>query len=277
MTDLQPQSTKDWTMPEVLQILIYGRSKVGKTWGALTFPRPCVMDFDRGIATSNHPEFIKQYGKRDILYHQFYDTKRDKGGVPLNHNALDDASRFFDEMMKPENVDRFDTWVVDTGTTLSEASMNKAIILLGGGGFYGITSKTHTEAKKHGLVVPKIQDYGSERSMVEQFVQMVKDSGKHFIFICHEKERSDKAGNLIDICPLLTGKGVEAVMLKFDEVYSLKVEGNVRTRQRTLLTDSDGIRVAGSRYGIPAGTEWNYDSIKSALDKLRAQNLKTGN
>jgi len=261
------KNTEDWEPGERVQLLVYGPSKSGKTFGALTFPRPCVMDFDRGIATANNPDFIKLYGKRKVLYEQFYDTKRVKGGVVMNHNAFDDACRFFDEMMSDDKRDMFDTWVVDSGTTLSDAALNKAIVLLGSGTFKGISSKTHEEAKKHGLVVPKIQDYGSERSLVEQFVDMLLGADKHLVFICHEKVITNSDGVVTAVTPLLTGKGVEAVCLRFDEVYNLQVKGNAATRTRRLLTDSDGIRVAGSRYGIPSDIDWSWDSINAAFNK----------
>jgi len=222
------------------------------------------MDFDRGIATSRNPAFLERYGERDILYEQFWDISRTKGGVVLKHNAFDDACNFFDEMMKPVNVDRFDTWIVDSGTTLSEAAMTKAIILLGGS-FKGVTSHTHEQAVKHGLVVPKIQDYGSERSMVEQFVDMVITAPKNLVFICHEKEQTDSEGTVRAIVPLLTGKGVEAVCIKFDEVYNIRTRGIKENKKRFIVAEADGLRIAGSRFGVPDGTEFTWDAINASL------------
>ena len=263
------ESTQDWTPDEKLKLLLYGRSKSGKTFGALSFPRPCVMDFDRGIATARNPAFIAKYGLKEIIYAQFQDQKRNKRGVVEFHNAFDDGCKFFDEMMKQANIDRFDTWIVDTGTTVAESAMNKALVLLGGSDFTGGKSNTLKEAKAHGLVLPKLQDYGSERSMSEQFFQMVIDSGKNVVLLCHEKEIGGDGPR--EIVPLLTGKGVEAVCLKFDEIYNLKVEGNARTRQIKLLTDSDGIRIAGSRYGVPSGIDWDYETILAELTKIHTQ------
>jgi hypothetical protein len=39
-----------------IKALAFGRFKVGKTFGAATFPRPNFMDFDRGIATLLNPD-----------------------------------------------------------------------------------------------------------------------------------------------------------------------------------------------------------------------------
>ena len=258
-------NTKDWVPGDKIQALVYGKSGVGKTFGALSFPRPVVMDFDKGIATARNPVFVEKYGIRDIEYEQFSEKKIAKSGVPLDHNAFDDACRYFDKWM--ETPDEFDTWIVDSGTSLSQTAMNKAIILLGGPQFRGL-SKTHEHAKKTGLVHPRLQDYGSERSMVEQFIQMVKDSDKNFLFLCHEKELYvDDA--VVGTVPLLTGKSVEAVQLMFDEVWNLRVTGALKTKARKLMTDTNGIIAAKSRYGIPTDQPFDYDTIHSALEEIR--------
>ena len=264
-------NTRDWQPGKLVQVLVYGRSKAGKTFGALTFPRPVVMDFDRGIATASNPDFVRLHGVRDIEYEQFSEKQVSALGVPLGHNAFDDACRYFDKMMRPDKVGTFDTWVIDSGTTLSETALTKTIVLLGGkSGFKGIKSETHSNAMAFGLVVPKIQDYGAERSLVEQFVTMVLGSGKHVVFICHEKEKTDDAGNTIAIEPLLTGKGTEAVSLLFDEVYRLRMSAG----KRLLQTEQDAIVKAGSRYGIANGTEWNWDALSKEFERVRL--LKSG-
>lgn len=267
---------EDWKPDEAYQVLVYGQSKTGKTWGALTFPRPVVMDFDRGAATARNPEFVKKYGLRKIFFETFLETNTSKG-IPLTHNAFDDACKFFDEWMKPSGKwrgvevgrNQFDTWVIDSGTTLSEHAQYKAVIVMGGMKL----SHTHSDAIKHGLLVPKIQDYGSERSLVEQFIDMVKSSGKNVVLICHEKEQTDDNGNVTAVVPLLTGKSTESVPLKFDEVYNLRVKKVGLNIVRYLQTTPDGIRKVGSRYGIPNESEWNWDTVQAELAKIKAAQL----
>lgn len=269
----------DWTPTDPIQILIYGKSKIGKTWGAYTFPRPVVMDFDHGAATARNPEFVKRYGLRNIFFEEFREKNLVKG-VPQMYNAYDDACRFFDEWMKPSgkwsgsdgkvyNVgrDQFDTWVIDSGTTLSEFAQYKAVIVMG----KMKLSKTHEESLKMGLIVPKIQDYGSERSLVEQFVDMVKSSGKNVVLICHEKEILNDAGIITDIVPLLTGKSVENIPLKFDEVYNLRSKKQGTEIIRYLQTEADGVRKVGSRYGIPNESQWDWDSVYKALSGIKSK------
>jgi hypothetical protein len=265
----------EWQPGKVIQVLVFGKAKVGKTFGAYTFPRPVVMDFDRGVAVASNPDFLKKYGRREIFFENFIEKNVTKAGIPLTHNAFDDSCRFFDEWMKPQGNwkgtkvgrDMFDTWILDSGTTMSESAMNKAIILHGSMNL----SKTHKIATEQGIIIPKIQDYGSERSLVEQFADMLLESGKHVVFLCHEKEVVDEGGAVLSIEPLLTGKSSEVVPLKFDEVYNLRIKRQGTEFVRYLQTKADGIRKVGSRYGIPNETSWDYGALVQALNKNKQE------
>jgi hypothetical protein len=228
-----------------LQALVYARSKVGKTFGAGSFPRPAFIDCDGGISALASEDFIKRYGWRpEIEYEQFKEKNLNTRGVPQSANAFDDACRYFDKLNGKEMRDKWDTLVVDTGTSLSAFALFKAIVLLGGT-FKGVSSSTLSEALSHGLVFPKIQDYGSERSMVEQFIGMCYGLDKNFLFLCHEKELSDEKGNTTAITPLLTGKGVEAISALFDEVWNVRVKRQGPETIRYLNRLSDFLYVLG--------------------------------
>lgn len=267
---------REWKPSDPVQVLVYGAAKVGKTEGALTFPRPVVMDFDEGVATARNAGFIQRHGYRpDIFYENFAESKLSKG-IATQHNAFDDACRFFDEWMKPKGKwktydvgrDQFFTWVIDSATTLSEFAMNKAAFVLG----TMKLSHTHENAVKHGLLVPRMQDYGSERSLVEQFIDMVKDSGKNVVVICHEKEIINAdSGAVTAIVPLLTGKSAESVPLKFDEVYNLRLKRQGTEMKRYLQTEPDGLRKCGSRYGVPNETDWTWEALNGFLTKIHAE------
>lgn len=268
----------DWQPSDPVQLLVFGQAKTGKSWGALTFPRPVVFDFDNGVATARNPEFVAANGLRPIFYEVFAETSQ-RNGIVQNPHAFDDACRFFDEWMKPSGKwkdratgkihdvgkDLFDTFVIDSGTTLSELAQHKAVSVLG----TMKLSKTMEDAMRHGVLVPRIQDYGSERSLVEQFIDMVRDSGKNCVLICHEKEVTNEAGNLTGIVPLLTGKSAESVPLKFDEVYNLRVQKKGPNVVRSLQTAPDGLRKVGTRYGIPDGSQWNWDTVQAALKSIK--------
>lgn len=266
-----------WKPSDPIQLLVFSDYKTGKTWGAYTFPRCVVFDFDKGAATGRNPEFIKQYGFRDHYYETF-DEKKTVRGLVTQHNAFDESCRYFDEWMKASGTwkgdkvgrDQFDTFIIDSGTTLSQYAQNKAVMVLGGMKL----SHSHEKGLVSGLIVPVIQDYGAERSLVEQFVDMVKDSGKNVVMICHEKKITEGEGPnevITDIVPLLTGKSSQSVPLKFDEVYRLRVKPQGMATVRYLQTHADALVRVGSRYGIPDNTLWEYDAIKKNLDRIHAE------
>jgi len=252
--------------------LVYGRSKVGKTFGIGSFPRPNILDFDNGADTLLSPECISAYGYNpNIIVGRFRPDERDKNGVPTAHNVLDDATRYYAEWMSPQKKDLFDTWVIDTGTTLSEAAVSKGLILLGGPNAkrdIGITSNTHANARATGLVFPKLQDYGAERSMLEQFVLMVLGSGKNVILLCHEHEEYENDGQtFVGYRPLLRGGSKEVIGAHFSEIYRVfaRPEGPLVKRliQTVPVYKRDQM---GSRLGIPNNTEWSWHAISAALN-----------
>lgn len=261
-------SIKDWKPADKTRILIFGSFKTGKTAGAATFPRPNFIDFDQGVATLASKWWRDKFGNREILYESFKETKKDKMGVVIQPHAFDDACRYFDEQMKPENRDKFDTWVIDSGSTLTEYANNKAVYLLGGV-MPGVKSNTMEQAKRFGLVAPKQQDFGAERSMAEQFIQMCFDSDKHLVLICHEQVLQNDEGIITSITPMFTGKSRQNIPLKFDEVYRLKAARKGMEMARTLMTHTDGISQVGTRLGVPDGTEWTWDAINKSLGQLK--------
>lgn len=260
-----------------IKALVYAMAKLGKTFGAGTFPRPNFIDCDNGIRTLLSKDFVSAWGDRTttIQYQNFKERSVDARGVPKDHNAFDDVCRYFDASMAVGKRDSFDTWVVDTGTSLTAFAMNKALVLLGGKSFKGGASATLAEGQLHGLILPKKQDYGSERSLIEQFIAMLYDTDKHFIFLCHEREVIDEAtGRTSAITPLLTGKGVQSVSAMFHEVWRLVGEREGPHTIRKLQTDSDGVRMAGSRASLPTGTRWDYDSIVKAMQSVNILSAK---
>jgi hypothetical protein len=100
----------------------------------------------------------------------------------------------------------------------------------------------------------------------------VKDSGKHVVLICHEKELTTSGNDRVvtGIVPLLTGKSAESVPLKFDEVYNLRVKKDGPNTVRYLQTQPDGQRKVGTRYGIPDGSKWDWDTVQASLNSIKA-------
>ena len=252
------------------RVVVFGSPGKGKTWGALTFPRPNIIDFDSGSVVGLHPKFIAKWGHKKLLGKSFSDKDLDGKGVPIGHRAFDEATEYVAESMLPENIDSFDTWIVDSGTSLGRAAMFKALLLMNDGSV-GQTSNTLKGARKTGAIVPKMQDYGAQRSMMEQFISRLKESNKMLIFICHEYEEKDDSGNTTAIRPLLTGGSREAIPAMFNETYAISLEGVGQNQQAVCTTEKSGFYESKSRLGIPSRTPWNWPALEAALSKRRAE------
>lgn len=266
-----------------VQALVFGYYKMGKTEGAATFPRPNFLLFDpHGLDTVMSPGYKLRHPEvklEEILWEYFHESQYNAQGIVTNHEAFDQACAYFDRCMKggkwkspttgkeySVHPDMFDTWVVDSATTLITVATNKAVQLLGDPSFAGkALSNTFKAALAKGMLVPKLQDFGAERSLTEQFIRMVLDSGKHVIVLCHERQETNEAGQVTDIVPLLTGQSVQRVSLMFSNVCRLTSKKEGPNTKRYLELVGSGAPKVGSRLEIPDGTEWNWPAVKQAL------------
>lgn len=260
-------NTKDiqFDKDPIIQAVVMGQSGVGKTWLAGTFPRPNFFDFDGKVGVLRNPDFVKKYGIVSAEYEQFSEKQRSQG-FAINHNSFDDACRYFDSWMAPAKRGLFDTWVIDSGTFLIEASRSKALIVLGA----NKRSNTFDTAMKTGLAMMQMQDFGGERSLTEQFIRMVKDSGKNLLVNVHQREDYDDKGNLIRVQPLFTGQSVQIIQAMFKDVWHLKVQGAGSTTRRVLTAEYDGIHSSRSELGIGTITDPDYTKI---IAKIRERQL----
>ena len=267
-----------------LQALVFGGYKSGKTAGAATFPNSVIIDCDKGIGTLTNPNLARfGYEKKVVHYEQFKDAERTNRGVVTKHTAFDNVCKYFDEWMKPAGKwpnpdgtvtdtgrDKFETWIIDSGTTLGDYAKAKAIILLGGTDFSAKPlSHTHAAAVRTGMIVPKLQDFGAERSMLEQFIDMLLDSDKHVVLLSHEREQWEGEPpneKIVAITPMFTGQSAERIPLKFEEVWNLRVMKEGTGWRRYLQTEADGLRKCGSRLGLPDKTPFEFEVISKALN-----------
>lgn len=248
------------------RILCYGQFKSGKTAGAGTFPRCRILSLDPdGHETLINKELEEKYKYSANVVDVFIPTRinRNSRGIATNFNAYDQTCTYFDEAMK--KPDTFDSWVLDSGTSLGAMAATKGIILLGTPE-YGKMSKTQETALNKGMLLPKIQDFGAERSLLEQFIDMLLDTPKNVILLAHEKEMWEGEGNnarMIGIAPMFTGQSAEKVPMKFSEVYNLRAQKEGPNLKRYLQTTPDGVRACGSRIGVPNGTAWDYSALEA--------------
>lgn len=250
----------------IIQAVVMGVPGSGKTWLCGTFPRPNFLDFDGKVGVLRNPDFIRKYGVRSVEYETFTEKTRVQG-IAFQHNAYDDACRYFDKWMAPSLRGTFDTWVIDSGTHLDEASRSKALIVLGG----NKRSKTQDNATRTGLVMMEFQDWGGQRSLTEQFIRMVRDSGKNLLVNVHQREEYGEGGIIVAVKPLFTGQSATIIPSMFKDVWHLRVQGAGVTSKRILSGEYDGITMARSELGIGVIENPDYDSIIARIRKRAAE------
>lgn len=269
-----------------IKAIVVSAPKIGKTVGAATFPRANFISFDEeGLTSLKNPAMEAKFGfsKKGIMYEVFKDEFAANGVVKM-HKALDNASRYFDACMSKHTTtwqspttgkgslvgaDMFDTWIIDSGSTLVKASTNKAVILAGTKAVAGLVSSTWATAQTTGMLHKKIQDMGAERSMTEQFIAMVRSTNKHVLVLCHEREVWEGEGDdakLVAITPLFTGQSVELIPAEFNEVWWVDTQPKGPEILRLLQTVPGQKRIAGSRLGLPNQTLFEWEAIRKALN-----------
>lgn len=268
-------NTRDMDMSNVnIQAVIIGSPGSGKTFLAATFPKPNFIDFDGKVGVVRNPDFIRQHGLKSIEYGQFTEKSRYLG-IASNHNAYDDACRYFDLWMSPAKRDTFATWIIDSGTSLIEFARNKSLIVLGGKSQGEKSrSKTFDTAMRTGVVMMQQQDWGGERSLTEQFIRMVKDSGKNLLVNVHQRESYNEGGILVSVKPYFTGQSVEIIPAMFKDVWHLKVFGAAPNNTYILTAENNGIYATRSELGLGVIENPTYDRIIARILEKQSEAVK---
>jgi hypothetical protein len=245
----------------VIKALLMAPPGKGKTTLALTFPRPNVMDFDGKVSVGRNPWFIKNFGIRSIEYEQFPEPAINNPKlIPV---AFDNACKYFDKWMAPGFRDKFDTWIIDSGTSLSMVARAKGLYVLGKAG----RSKTNEKASQTGMAVMEYADWGAERSLVEQFCRMILDSGKNVIINVHEKEIT-KDG-VMQTVPLFTGDSKTVIPSMVPDVWHLRDGVKDNKMIRVLVAEPIGSYQIRSELGIDRIEEPSYDKIVARIKQLQ--------
>lgn len=248
---------------ETITALVYGGSKVGKTWFAgTTGSRTLYISTGDGIDTVNSPLFKEKNPGFDPIV---VDIREKLGitGIPLAGIA-----EAFDAMCDAIDyalvhfLDQFDTIVVDELSATRRHALFKGLELSQKMG----RSRTWDKVKTNEIVLPAGQDFGAEMSLIEQFlsgtISVCERAKKHLVILAHqryllEKPRDEK-GNVIfgepamikEVRPAVTGAQFpDTISALFDNVWHAEKVGggDIGTAYR-LRIYGDEIIVAGSRH-----------------------------
>lgn len=173
------------TTKQQIRLGIQGFPGTGKTWAALTFPNPIVLNLDRGLGAHQ--------GRSDVIEIPFYDAKFSGGKVSLK--------------------DRLVAWLEKEGTQLTD---EQTLVF---------DSCSSLEVSYHAWFAANANNFLTDKGKVNDFAEfqvkkkyfgelheLFKTFKCDIIFISHESERADKPTTIGQpgsytgkIRPLLTG------------------------------------------------------------------------
>ena len=200
-----PQSPHIQTLDKLtaspqIRLGLQGMPGNGKTWAALTFPNPIVLNFDRGLGA--------HIGRSDVVEVPFYlpefvDTIYPRSGMKSPSNRRD-------ALLK---------WLVTDGIKLTE---EQTLIV---DGSTGIQNAFETEYNLHPVTTKQgaIDDFALWRLKVEYFGEVCetfKFLKCHVVYICHETPDRDKKGELNGLVrPLLSGQFGDQLASHFTDFF----------------------------------------------------------
>ena len=221
------------TMPQV-RLGLQGAPCSGKTWSAVTFPNPIIVDFDNGTTALRG---------RDVRYVPFYDEKyviekfgaKRKAytieGIPTTViNRRDAFRKWLDSdaaLLTPA-----DTLILDSWTSLMNA--------------FDLMTEAEPAYTKGG----SIDEFAFWRRKImwsTDVVEMLKSLSCNVVVCFHELQQRDKVtGAILDkIQPLMEGKFVAELKVHFSDFYrqhamsKLKIDGKPNEVNGKIL-DKDG-------------------------------------
>lgn len=180
-----------------IRLGIEGFGGTGKTWAALTFPNPIVMNLDRGLGA--------HHGRADVLELPFYD-----------HSFC----RSIDPNFKPnDSKDVLIKWLLREGMKLSPSQTlvvdnNSQIQNFYHNWFNSVRHNFLTDkGKEDGFA-----EYKIKKQYYTEFLELLKAVPCHVVFLCHETEASigKSAGK---IRPLLSGQVADELMNYFTDFF----------------------------------------------------------
>lgn len=175
------------TTEQQIRLGLQGEPKVGKTFAALTFPNPIVLNLDRGLGAHAGRDGVHEVPMWDA---GFADKIIPRSGVACPPNRRDAIKKWL--MTDGQKLTANQTLVFDGGTSLQQA--------------FDSQQRLEPVYTKGG----KIDDFAFWKLKVEYFgeiMDLLKSLKSHVVYIAHETPDRDDTGALNGkVRPLLTGQ-----------------------------------------------------------------------
>lgn len=287
MAPFKFQTLAELAVGDAIHMILYGAAGTGKTWFCGTMgPRTLFINIGKGISTLQAPYFRKQYPNAGgMLVVDVEETVEEDGSIK-NATAWEQVSYIIDESLKLHS-DKFDSIVIDDASALRRAAMNKGIEI----NFAENLSVTKTKRDKYDTLMPAMQDYQREMTMLEQFVAFytvrLKSASKNFIITGHERhtfKKGDKMGDapvLIKTSPWFTGvdKSPDQITQYFDNVWRTEaVSGGNNRTYRIITQGSESVQGKTRWSGVFADTEkdLNWSKVVERIKNSKPSDVMKG-
>lgn len=183
-----------------IRLGLQGFPGTGKTWAALTFPNPIVINIDRGLGAHT--------GRSDVIEIPLWDKDYCKR-TDVNPNHKDATSL----------KDTIFLWLDRHGKKLTE---HQTLVFDGG---TGLQNAYHKYAEANPVVSAQgaYDKFAVWRLKLDYFgaiCEMFKTLKCHIVYICHETEKKDVGGEYSGkLRPLLTGQFVDQLSSHFTDWF----------------------------------------------------------
>lgn len=183
-----------------LRLGLQGPPGSGKTWAALKFPNPIVLNIDRGL--------VSHFGRKDVIEIPFYNPSFVDKIVPRSGLSC-----------PPNRKDAILKWLASEGQKLTS---NQTLII---DSQTQLQNAFHAEYRINPVITKsgRIDDFAEWNLKVIYFgelMEWLKTLKCNVIYICHETADRDKTGELNGMVrPLLTGQFADQLASHFTDWF----------------------------------------------------------
>jgi len=248
----EPKKLSNITLTESVTLLNYAAPGNGKTHLAGSAgSRNLIFTDLNGMVTLKNPVFLSQFPGCDPWVEEI-PRDMDLASAKAYDYMADRINYWFENHM-----DKFDVVTIDDADQLRAASLVRAVATNKAEG----KSETGTKIGKYKIIMPAIQDFGTEMGYVEGFIANLishcKIYNKHLIVNAHEKIIYNKDGGpnkeptVKKIVPDFTGKASpEAILDYFDLVFRITRVGKHPSATLRYQCHPDEMHAAKDRYSV---------------------------
>jgi len=196
-----------------IRALVVGDFGSGKTYSALTLPKPVLLhSFDP--SGTDAPAFKEAVEKGDMFIETF------SAEDPNNASEFKRWENVIEREVKDGTFNNIGSFVMDSLTQWAEYIMNAK---------QGRTGKT--QRARTSDTPPEQRDYMIQQRYILDYIHMLTDLPCHFVMMAHKDMTKDEATGRVKHHVAVTGKCQFKVPALFQEVYQIELTPTVDSRK----------------------------------------------